>query len=132
MEEGEAERLASIISNLQSNTTETLLRVGLSPSSIQNIIAPNGEMNEGLFEYFGETPEAGEERLTDILNMSQSGSFDWRQLTFSEISKLYISSIPALRIPAMNAVGETFSEVRGFFGDGVIAESFPPAMYIIP
>lgn len=132
VEEGEVERLASIISNLQSNTTETLLRVGLSPSSIQNIIAPNGEMNERLFEYFGETPEAGEERLTAILNIAQSGNFDWRQLTFSEISKLYISSIPALRIPAVNTVGETFSEVRGFFGDGVVAETFPPAMYIIP
>lgn len=124
--------LNEILEALNSDTTETLLRVWLSPTSIQNIIAPNGEMNEWLFEYFGETAEAGRARLEEILQLSQSPSFDWRQLTFWEISKLYISSIPALRVPAINALGDTFSEVRSFFGDGIVAENYPESMYIIP
>jgi len=134
VEEGESDLLDEIFTSLTSDTTETLLRVGLTASSISNTLDPDGDgtVNEWLEIYFGETAQAGRERLQQILEASQTPNFNWRELTFWEISQLYISSIPALRIPAVRALWEWFWEVRSFFGDGVINEDYPENMYILP
>jgi len=128
---GEAELRDELLEKLLTSDTETLLRVWLSASSIWNIVKPNWVLNERLFLYFWDTAESWKTRLEEIYTLSQKDWFNWKDLSFWEISMLYISSIPALRIPAVAGVSDAFNNVRTFLSDEVLPDDVED-LYVIP
>ena len=117
--EWKEEYAASLLKEYQSETTQTLLRVGLSKTSLSNIIKPSWKLNTRLAKHFWETQAAWESRLKDIFVLSQWENFNWKNLTFQEISILYVSSLSALRVPAVGGLEDTSHNVGSFIYGGI-------------
>ncbi|PID86350.1 hypothetical protein CSB08_01145 [Candidatus Gracilibacteria bacterium] len=100
-----------------SENVNNLLRIGLSKEIVRNIFENNKEFFK---EKFGEGEKSS---FNKILGMLDDGDFDYKKLTFKELSILYIKTIPALTNIKMFAGKkglETYiSSIKGFFGNGI-------------
>ena len=117
--EWKEEYAASLLEEYQSDKTQLLLKVGLTKSSLWNIIKPSGKINTRLARHFWKTQALGEGRLKEIYQQSQEEGFNWKELKFQEISILYLSSLSALRVPAAKGLWEVSSDVSGFMFGGI-------------
>lgn len=71
----------------KSKNVKDLLRIGLKPEILKNILEKNSEKLLAQF---------WQERYDFILNMINSWNFDYKKLTFKELSILYIYTFPAV------------------------------------
>lgn len=118
--------LNELLESMTSNNVATLVGVWLDKQALEYIIKPKETMNLKLASYFWESQGAGEERLVDIFLASQKSDFDIEQeLSFYELSILYLQTLPALRFPAVDGLKGLGSEMKEmmFVGSGASLET---------
>ena len=104
---------------IKAQNTRDLLRIHLSAENVKDVLLPNGEENEKILPYLGDTPEQWKERIISIINSIENGSFRFDTLSFSELSILYVSSMPALSISGISWLGSLWNEVQDLAGEQV-------------
>ncbi|RKW20755.1 hypothetical protein D8B46_09020, partial [Candidatus Gracilibacteria bacterium] len=89
-----------------SKNMKTLFKVSLKPEKVKKILLGINldKPNEKLKKEFGE------ERFNKILEIIENGEFNYEKLTISELSILYINTIPLI-------ANGSISKVKGIFGD---------------
>lgn len=122
--EEEKELFQKIVESLQSDDTQDFLRIWLNNNSLKNIIRPFWKINTALLPYFWDTLAESERELNSILSQSEKWIFNWKDLSFEQISVLYIGSIPALRVPAIWGLKDLSSSVHAliFWDTGIVNE----------